>query len=109
MTLFEQINRWPLRGEPTVREPARAMPERATDTDANVRSAAIAMATAFALVVVFGSAGMRHFARDLPANRATDVLVEAADQWHAWMQQLGPARVRPAVRTAFERLRSAAW
>jgi hypothetical protein len=52
---------------------------------------------------------MRHFSRDLPGNALTDTLVEAADQWHALMLRLGPARVQPALREAFDRLRDIGW
>jgi hypothetical protein len=61
------------------------------------------------LVIVFGSAGMRHFARDLPGNEVTDLLVAGADQWHELMLELGPARVQPAVRAAFAHIRAADW
>lgn len=79
------------------------------DTMANVRSVALAMAIAAILLAVFNSSEMRAFARDLPVNAFTDVLVEGADEWHALMLELGPARLRPAVREAFSTIRSASW
>jgi hypothetical protein len=79
------------------------------DTGANVRSVALAMAMAAILLAVFNSDEMRAFARDLPINSFTDVLVEGADKWHALMLELGPARLRPIVREAFSTIRSATW
>lgn len=75
----------------------------------NVRKATAAMLTAFTLFAVFYSSGAAHFARNLPGNALTDVLVNAADAWHGLMEDLGPARLAPAVRDAFERLRGLSW
>ena len=79
------------------------------DTAANARSAALAMIVAFVLFAIFASDGLRHFSRDLPGNRATDILVDGADHWHRLMLRLGPAHVGPAVREAFSRVRAARW
>jgi hypothetical protein len=38
-----------------------------------------------------------------------DVLVAAADRWHVMMGNLGPARVEPIVRNAFDALRDKRW
>ena len=75
----------------------------------NARSAAGAMLIAFAVFVVFESEGIRHFSRDLPGNAATDLMVQAADRWHALMERLGPAHVQPAVREQFEQIRDIRW
>ena len=80
-----------------------------TATAANVRAATAAMLTAFALFGVFGSQGIRHFARDLPGNAMTDLAVRAADRWHALMLDFSPGRVEPALRNAVERLRALRW
>jgi hypothetical protein len=80
-----------------------------TDSAANARRAAVAMLIAFALFALFDSRGIRSFARDLPGNAATDVMVDAADRWHALMQRLGPATLAPAVRDRFDRLREIGW
>jgi hypothetical protein len=80
-----------------------------TNTAANVRTATVAMLTAFALFGVFGTQGIAHFARDLPGNAATDVLVRVADRWHALMLDLGPGRVEPALRNAVEWARALHW
>lgn len=86
-------------------ESAKAKP----DSAANARVAATAMMIAFAIFLVFQSAGLRHFTRDLPGNAVTDQLVIAADRWHALMERLGPARLQPAVRDAFDRVREIRW
>ena len=97
-----------LKPPPSIMRPA----ERAKgkpDSAANARVAATAMMIAFTIFFVFMSDGLRHFTRDLPGNAVTDRMVTAADRWHALMQQLGPARVQPAVRDAFDRLRDIRW
>ena len=88
---------------------ARSSAAASPDTVTNVRSVALAMAVAAVLLVVFNSSEVRLFARDLPGNAVTDVLVVAADRWHALMQALGPAQLRPAVREAFEAVRALRW
>jgi hypothetical protein len=87
-----------------LREPAQG-----TDTMDNVGVAIRAMAIAFAVFMAFGSAEMRHVARNLPGSTLSDVLVEAADRWHIMMQHLGPAHVEPVVRNAFDSLRDKRW
>ena len=82
---------------------------RRPDSAANARTAAVAMLVAFALFALFGSQGIRHFTRDLPGNALTDVLVNAADEWHDLMARLGPAQLQPAVRQRFERIRDFRW
>jgi hypothetical protein len=74
-----------------------------------VRSVALAMAVAAALLAVFNSSELRIFARDLPGNAITDSLVTGADRWHELMRELGPAHLRPAVRRALSAVRSARW
>ena len=103
--------RWPSRSLLPVPRLAKREAEKAAapDTAGNARSAARAMLIAFAMFLVFESEGLRHFTRDLPGNAVTDVMVEAADRWHALMLRLGPAHVAPAVWDAFERLREARW
>ena len=75
----------------------------------NARVAAVAMLVGFGLFAVFYSEGATHFARNLPGNAATDLVVDGADAWHGLMQHLGPARLAPAVRDALETLRHLAW
>jgi hypothetical protein len=103
--------RWPSRSLLPVPRPAKRAAEdtRTPDSAANARSAAGAMLIAFALFLVFESEGLRRFTRDLPGNAVTDVMVEAADGWHALMERLGPARVQPAVRELFDRVREIRW
>lgn len=100
--------RWPSRGLP-VRRIGRSETDAAPDTAANVRGAAAAMLVAFALFALFDSKGIRHFARDLPGNAATDIIVDAADRWNALMQELGLSHVRPAVRDLFDVVRDISW
>ena len=103
--------RWPSRSLlPVPRLAKRAAEQgRTPDTAGNVRTAAAAMLIAFAIFLVFESDGLRHFTRDLPGNAVTDRLVEAADNWHALMRRLGPARLQPAVRETFDRVREIRW
>jgi hypothetical protein len=103
--------RWPSRSLLPVPRIARREAEeaRAPDTSGNARTAAGAMLIAFAIFLVFESEGLRHFTRDLPGNAVTDAMVEAADSWHGLMERLGPARVQPAVREVFDRLREIRW
>lgn len=107
-----QRRRWSGQGlQPfgSARQGSRPSTGARPDTAVNVRRAAIAMAVGFVLFALFESNGIRHVTRNLPGNHVSDVLVEAADQWHALMLQLGPARVGPAVWSAFEDLRSLNW
>lgn len=75
----------------------------------NARKATAAMLVAFALFAIFYSEGAARFARNLPGNALTDVLVNTADAWHDLMNGLGPARLAPAIRDAFERLHGLSW
>jgi hypothetical protein len=103
--------RWPSRSLLPVPRLARREAEqtRTPDTAGNVRTAAGAMLIAFALFLVFESEGLRHFTRDLPGNAVTDMLVEGADNWHALMERLGPARLEPAIRETFDQVRKTRW
>jgi hypothetical protein len=82
---------------------------KAAETRANVRVAVGAMLIAFAIFALFGSADMRHAARNLPGNAVSDVMVDAADRWHAAMERLGPAKLRDIVRNAIDDFRMAQW
>lgn len=75
----------------------------------NARKATVAMLVAFAMFAVFSSEGATRFARNLPGNALTDILVNTADAWHSLMDDLGPARLAPAVRDAFEHLHGLSW
>jgi hypothetical protein len=87
----------------------RRQEQEETNTTVNVRAATLAMVTAFALFGLFGTQGMRQFSRDLPGNALTDMLVSAADRWHALMLDLGPAKLEPSIRGAIERARALRW
>lgn len=82
---------------------------RIADTPANVRAATRAMLIAFAVFALFGSSNMRHAARDLPGNAASDLIVNATDRWHDSMLALGPAHARDAVRNVLDKFRMAQW
>jgi hypothetical protein len=82
---------------------------KAAETRANVRVAIASMLIAFAIFALFGSADMRHAARNLPGNAVSDVMVDAADRWHAAMERLGPAKLRDTMRNAIDDFRMAQW
>lgn len=100
---------WVSRSLERVRRIGRTNAAADPESMANARGAAIAMLVAFALFALFQSQGIRHFTRDLPGNAFTDVLVRGADRWHALMEELGPARVEPAVRDGFDWIRHIRW
>jgi hypothetical protein len=100
---------WVSRSLAPIRRIGRTNAAADPETMANARGAAIAMLVAFALFALFESQGIRHFTRDLPGNAFTDMLVRCADRWHVLMHQLGPARVEPAIRDGFDRIRHIRW
>ena len=100
---------WISRSLEPIRRIGRAKAPSDAESMSNVRGAAVAMLIAFSLFALFESEGIRHFTRDLPGNAFTDVLVRGADHWHALMEELGPARVQPAVQDTFDRLRHIRW
>lgn len=103
----EQPGWWRRRGR--ARRRAFAGEGAAPETMTNVRRAGIAMLTAFALMAVFNSSGLRSWARDLPPGWVADEAVAGADAWHSLMVELGPAAVRPAAHALLERVRKLAW
>lgn len=100
---------WVSRSLEPIRRIGRNKAAADRDSMANARGAAVAMLIAFAVFALFESEGIRHFTRDLPGNAVTDVLVRGADRWHALMEALGPARLRPAVQEGFDRIRHIRW
>jgi hypothetical protein len=74
-----------------------------------VRNATVTMLVAAVVLLVFNSTGLKSWLRDLPGNRATDVLVERADQWHALMQRVGFTRPKVVVQDALSTFREADW
>lgn len=103
----EQPGWWRRRGR--ARRRSFAGEGAAPETMTNVRRAGIAMLTAFALMAVFNSGGLRSWARDLPPGWVADQAVAGADAWHALMVDLGPAAVRPAAHAVLERVRGVDW
>jgi hypothetical protein len=81
--------------------------ERATRL--SVRNGAISMLVAAAVLLVFNSGGLRAWARGLPGNTATDLLVEVADRWHAAMRGAGLAAAMTAVQDAVATFRDQGW
>ncbi|MCF8477711.1 MAG: hypothetical protein K9G60_11835 [Pseudolabrys sp.] len=110
---FEETKRnfWdrPSRSLLPVRRFGRPAEGTTPDSAGNARTAAAAMLIAFAIFALFNSQGIRHFTRDLPGNAFTDILVNKADQWHGLMQRLGAAKLAPAVKGRFDRLRDIRW
>ncbi len=100
---------WISRSLEPIRRIGRAKAPSDAESMSNVRGAAVAMLIAFALFALFESEGIRHFTRDLPGNAVTDALVRGADGWHALMEELGPARLQPAVQDTFDRVRHIRW
>lgn len=105
----EAVSNEALRYAPAERASFWRAPAKSTDTTANVGVAVRTMAIAFVVFALFGSAEMRHAARNLPGNAVSDVLVEGADRWHIMMGHLGPALLQPIVRNAFDSLRDKRW
>ena len=105
----ERARLWFSRSLRPVRRVGRTKAAADPESTSNARGAAIAMLVAFTLFALFESEGVRHFTRDLPGNAFTDVLVRGADHWHTLMQELGPARVQPAVRDGFDCIRHIQW
>lgn len=109
-------------GERATRTPRRPRPgrdRRAGETAApevaelatrqSVRKGAVSMLVAAAMLLVFNSSGLRNWAHGLPGNAATDVLVEAADRWHATMRGAGLAAAMVVVRDAVAAFRDQGW
>jgi hypothetical protein len=74
-----------------------------------VRKGVTSMLVAAALLLVFNSGGLRIWARSLPGNAATDMLVEGVDRWHGMMQHAGFATAMTAVQDAVAAFRGQGW
>ena len=79
------------------------------DSSRNAQKATIALLVAFALFAVFYSQGATRFARNLPGNAVTDIVVNTADAWHGLMLEMGPAHLAPAIRGVFRYLHDLSW
>lgn len=66
-------------------------------TGLSVRDGVIIMTIASLILLFFNSDGLRLWARNLPGNAASDVLVNAADDWHELMVQTGFAAPKRVV------------
>jgi hypothetical protein len=78
-------------------------------TRQSVRKGVTSMLVAAAVLLVFNSAGLRSWARGLPGNAATDVLVEVADGWHGMMRRAGLTAATAAVQDAVAAFRDQEW
>lgn len=67
------------------------------------------MVTVMLLLLVFNSSGLQRWARDLPGNSLSDVLVHYADSWHGLMQQIGTAAPKETVQNALAEFRQYSW
>ncbi|MBF0325444.1 hypothetical protein [Magnetospirillum moscoviense] len=64
------------------------------------------VALASAVTLVLGSQAILDWALALPVHPASDLAVNAADQWHAWMGQVGLTRPAEAARSGFRQLQN---
>lgn len=78
-------------------------------TSRSIRDGIVAMATAMLLLLVFNSSGLQEWARNLPGNIMSDLIVSYTDRWHAFMQQIGTATPKDAVQTAVSEFRDYGW
>lgn len=82
--------------------------ERA-ETSRAIRDGIIAMLVAMLLLLVFNSAGLRSWARNLPGSTVSDVIVSCADRWHAVMREIGATVPKAAVQNAVSDFRDYEW
>jgi hypothetical protein len=78
-------------------------------TRQSVRKGAVSMLVAATMLLVFNSGGLRTWARGLPGNAATDMLVEGTDRWHVMMQRAGMTKAITAVQDAVAAFRDQGW
>ena len=97
------------------RRPGRATrrdepgPDQQAETSRSVRDTGIIMVTVMLLLLVFNSSGLQRWARDLPGNSLSDVLVHYTDSWHGLMQQIGTAAPKETVQNALAEFRQYSW
>ena len=89
--------------------PPKHSPEQEAETSRSVRDGIIAMTAAMLLLLVFNSGGLQGWARNLPGNDMSDLLVSYTDRWHDFMQQIGTASPKDAVQDAVSELRRYGW
>jgi hypothetical protein len=82
---------------------------RSEETTRAIRRVSVAIAMAFAAILVFNSAGTRSWVRDLPGSPVADRLIVLADGWHAVME--GARLTAPAafLRERMYDVRDVAW
>lgn len=84
-------------------------PDQWAQTSRTVRDGIVAMATAALLLLLFNSGGLQGWARNLPGNSVSDVLVSYADRWHSLMQRIGTATPKDTVQTVVSDFRQYGW
>jgi len=57
------------------------------------------------LLAMFNAQGLEKWVSRLPESPVANTLIVAGQQWKAWMDRAGPARVFDAVRKAFQDFR----
>jgi len=87
----------------------RSGAERDAGIVVTVRRTFLALLLAVLIMAVFNSSQLERYASDLPVNSVSDRLVNWTGQWHELMLELGPAKVRPAVRDMLETVRAQRW
>lgn len=80
-----------------------------SETMCAVRHTGIVMLVACAVLLVFNSAGLQTWSRNLPGNAVTDQLADQADQWHDVMSQIGVATPKAILQSTVTEMREAEW
>ena len=78
-------------------------------TRKSVRNGMLAMLVAMTVLLLFNSAGLRMWVRDLPGNAVTDQLVVVSSKWHEMMKRAGVAAPKAFVQEAIADLRDQSW
>lgn len=91
------------------RSPPKDSATQEAETSRSVRDGIIAMTAAMLLLLVFNSGGLQGWARNLPGNNISDLLVSYTDRWHGFMQRIGAATPKDKVQDAMSDLRRYGW
>ena len=79
------------------------------ETARSVRYGSIAMIVAMLVLLVFNSAGLKTWVRNLPGNATTDFIVTQTDRWHGLMESFGLTLPKAMVQNAVAEFRAADW
>lgn len=74
-----------------------------------VRYVGVVMVVAATVLLVFNSAGLQTWTRNLDGNAITDRWVTEADTWHSAMSRLGFASPKVALQQAMVETRELTW